>query len=76
MAKLAALRWAPTATDCGDPPRFAAFAADEVVPIGDGLVYWDAWPLLDTDGSLHDDNGRQLWFALAAPRITTPGSSA
>ena len=72
MAKLAALRWAPTATDRDEPPRFAAFAADEVVPIGDGLVYWDAWPLLDTDGSLHDDNGRQLWFALAAPRSDNP----
>ena len=72
MTKLAALRWAPTATDRGDPPHFAVFGAGDVAPVDDGLVYWDAWPLLNIDGSLHDDNGRQLWFALAAPRSDDP----
>lgn len=72
MTKLAALRWAPPRTADGEEPRFAAFGDGDVVPIGDGLVYWDAWPLLNTDGSLHEDNGRQLWFALAAPRSDDP----
>lgn len=41
--------------------------------LGDGLVYWDAWPLLTEDGSLYRTaDGDRLWFALAAPRSDDP----
>ena len=42
-------------------------------PIGDGLVYWDAWPLLTEEGDCHTAaGGNRLWFALAAERTEDP----
>ena len=47
--------------------------AVDVRPISDGLVYWDAWPLLTESGALYaTDTGERWWFALAAPHFDNP----
>lgn len=72
----ATTRWTLPARGAGqiaDAHLFPLIGAGDVRPIGDGLVYWDAWPLLTTDGALYVASaGNRLWFALAAERSDDP----
>ncbi len=63
----------PDAGQFGSGHIFPSLGEDDVRPVNDGLVYWDAWPLLTTDGAIYiAAGGNRLWFALAAPRRDDP----
>lgn len=76
VADRATTRWILPVCRAGEiasAHRFPLIGADDVRPIGDGLVYWDAWPLLTEDGGIHTaPGGNRLWFALAAERADDP----
>ena len=76
VADRATTRWtlpAGGAGAIGSAHGLPLIGADDVCAIGDGLVYWDAWPLLTEDGGLYTaPGGNRLWFALAAPRTDDP----
>jgi len=61
------------ATSMSASSQLPLIGAADVRPIADGLVYWDAWPLLTDGGALYTaDAGERWWFALAAPRFDDP----
>lgn len=70
------LRWNLVLADgwSADPARsFPLITAADVAAIDDDRDYWDAWPLLDSDGNLFRmADGRHYWFALSAPRFDDP----
>ena len=76
VADRAATRWvlpAGGAGKLGAAHIFPLIGAGDVRPISDGLVYWDAWPLLTEDGDCYiATGGSRLWFALAAERTEDP----
>ena len=41
---------------------------DGLQPIGgEGIYYWDMWPVQAADGMMADIAGREMWMVLSAP---------
>lgn len=60
--------------DTGTAARVPALSSlDKLRPIGgEGVYYWDMWPVQSADGTIAKIAGRELWMALSAPDRDDP----
>lgn len=54
-------------------PEAPLIAENDVTPVLATHDLWDVWPLQNSDGSVAEIAGGQLWMILSAPKIDDPG---
>jgi levansucrase len=67
--------WSPDAVATLDRtrlPDIPLVVEGDVSRIGNGVDFWDMWPLQRRDGSVARFDGAELWMALSAPALPDP----